>query len=316
MTTHTTIAAGIDVSKEKLDVAIGADRFSTANSASGHAHIADALAAAGVARVGLEASGGYEAPVARFLRKRGFEVLLFEPGQVHGYRRFRGKRAKTDPIDAALIAAVAALADPKPLAHDERLDPLAERLTFIEQLRDDIAGLKTRRDRFETPDLKRQLEAEIVRVRKRRDRELKKLIAAIRLSDDLARRMDLLLSIPGLGDIGAVSLVVRMPELGRATREEAAALVGVAPYDDDSGKFAGARHIAGGRKRLRRAIYATAFCGAFHWNDELKALYARLTGAGKHHKVALVACMRKLVHIANAVLARGTPWTPQRPRAA
>ena len=99
-----------------------------------------------------------------------------------------------------------------------------------------------------------------------------------------------------------------MPEIGRLTREQAAALAGLAPYDDDSGDRVGTRHIAGGRERLRKAIYTAAFAAAFHWNDQLKALYKRLTAAGKPHKAALIACARKLLIYANTVVQRGTPW--------
>jgi len=109
----------------------------------------------------------------------------------------------------------------------------------------------------------------------------------------------------------AVAILVRMPEIGQITREQAAALAGVAPYDDDSGTYAGVRHIAGGRERLRGALYAAALPAAFRWNPQLIALYGRLTGAGKLHKVALIACARKLLIFANTVVARGTPWTPQ-----
>lgn len=102
-----------------------------------------------------------------------------------------------------------------------------------------------------------------------------------------------------------------MPEIGRITREQAAALAGLAPYDDDSGNLVGVRHIAGGRERLRGALYAAAFAAAFHWNTQLIALYKRLNRAGKLHKVALIACARKLLIFANTVVARGTPWTTQ-----
>jgi transposase len=114
--------------------------------------------------------------------------------------------------------------------------------------------------------------------------------------------------IDGIALRTAAAIVVRLPEIGRLSREQAAALVGLAPYDNDSGDQAGARHIAGGRKRLRGSLYAAAFAASFRWNPELVELYKRLTTAGKEHKVALVACARKLLIFANAVVARGTPW--------
>lgn len=136
-------------------------------------------------------------------------------------------------------------------------------------------------------------------------------MSAIRQYRDLAERLDLLNSIDGIGLPTAVAILVRMPEIGRVTREEAAALVGLAPYDDDSGKYVGLRHIAGGRERLRGALYAAALPAAHRWNPQLIALYQRLIAAGKKHKVALVACARKLLIFANTVVARGTPWSRQ-----
>jgi transposase len=188
------------------------------------------------------------------------------------------------------------------------LAPWAEHLTLIEQIGEDISRLKTRRDRYSLPAHKRYLETEITRLSRRRDREIVRLLAKLRRHPDLALKLDLLESIPGLGPLTALSFVLRMPELGRMTRAEAAALVGVAPFDDESGEHTGERHIAGGRKRLRRSIYQAAFSASQRWNPILLALYKRLIAKGKHHKVATVACARKLVEIANAILARATPW--------
>src|SRR6185312_13974624 len=136
----------------------------------------------------------------------------------------------------------------------------------------------------------------------------KRIISALRSYDDLARRIDLVLSVPGIGERTAISLIVRMPELGRISREQVAALAGLAPFDDDSGKYKGQRHIAGGRGRLRRSLYAAALPAAFRWNKTLIDLYARLIARGKAHNAALIACARKLLIYANTVVARGTPW--------
>ena len=118
-----------------------------------------------------------------------------------------------------------------------------------------------------------------------------------------------MLSIPGLGERTAIAIVIRMPELGSVSREEAAALAGLAPFDRDSGKQKGERHIAGGRTRLRRSLYAAALPAAFHWNAQLKTFYKRLVENGKNHRAALTACARKLITYANTVVQRGTPWT-------
>jgi transposase len=143
--------------------------------------------------------------------------------------------------------------------------------------------------------------------------ELKALVTAIRQHSDLAERLDLIASVDGVGLKTAVAILVRMPEIGRITREEAAALVGLAPYDDDSGVHFGVRHIAGGRKRLRGSLYAAALPASFRWNPKLIALYQRLRAKGKEHKAALVACARKLLIYVNTVVERGTPWLGKPP---
>lgn len=310
MSKSNTKSAGIDVSKKTLDIAVheSKERFGQTNDTAGHGEIIARLKALGVTRVGLEASGHYEAKLVRALRQAGFEVLVLDPGQVHGFRRFKQRRAKTDPIDAALIAAVTAAYDTVKPAPDERLAPFAEHLTLIEQIGEDVARLKTRRDRFESKALMRYLESEISRLTKRRMGEIKKLTANLHKHADLKARFELLISIPAVGPLLALTLVIRMPELGRMNRAEAAALVGVAPFNCDSGEHAGERHIQAGRHRVRRMVFLAAFTGSQHWNPLLMALYRRLTAAGKHHKVAVIACARKLIEIANAILARGTPW--------
>ena len=139
------------------------------------------------------------------------------------------------------------------------------------------------------------------------------MIASIRKHPDLAKRLDLINSIDGIGLPTAVAILVRLPEIGQITREQAVALAGLAPYDDDSGEHAGVRHIEGGRKRLRRALYTASLAASFRWNQQLIDLYRRLTAAGKGHKRALVACARKMLIFANTVVARGTPWDDTRP---
>ncbi len=150
--------------------------------------------------------------------------------------------------------------------------------------------------------------ADIARLKARRTAEMLRIVRALRAHDDLARRLDLVLSVPGIGERTALALIIRMPELGQVSREEAAALAGLAPFDDDSGLHKGQRHIAGGRGRLRRSLFAAALPAAFRWNRALVSLYTRLTARGKAHNAALVACPRKLLIYANTVVQRGTPW--------
>lgn len=303
--------AGIDTSKAKLDVAIhgGGEHWQVVNTAVGWQQLAAAFAKAGVGRVGIEASGGYERGPVDYLRDRGLTVLVLQPIQVRAYARVHLHRAKNDKLDAVLIAACAATIDRQRLAPDGRLAKLAQNLTFVEQIEEDIARCKVRLEHIDDPRLQRMTRADIARLKSRRAAELKRILSGLRAHDDLARRLDLVLSIPGLGERTAIALIVRMPELGRVSREEAAALAGLAPYDDDSGKHKGQRHIAGGRGRLRRSMFAAALPAAFRWNKALIALYSRLTARGKAHNAALIACARKLLIYANTVVQRGTPWT-------
>jgi transposase len=304
------ICAGIDTGKRKLDVALEGrpDQRQVDNAPTGHQDLSSWLRRHRVKRVGIEASGGYEAAVVAQLRCDGFVVVVFQPAQVRAYAKFVLQRAKNDRIDAALIAECTAATKTIHAPPDLRLAPFAEHLTMIEQLREDIACDKTRRESCRDPRRRRYWNEEIARLKAVLRSELKELVLAIRRHPDLAERLALLASIDGIGLPTAVAILVRMPEIGRVTREQAAALAGLAPYDDDSADRVGTRHIAGGRQRLRKAIYTAAFAAAFHWNDQLKALYKRLTAAGKPHKAALIACARKLLIYANTVVQRGTPW--------
>ena len=153
--------------------------------------------------------------------------------------------------------------------------------------------------------------ADIKHLQARRNDERKRLIAVVRGHADLARRFTLVLSVPGIGERTALALVLRLPELGTVGREQAAALAGLAPFVRQSGRYTGETHIAGGRSRLRRALYAAALPAAFQWNPALKTFYRRLADRGKPHTSALIACARKLLVFANTVVARGTPWTNQ-----
>lgn len=307
------VTAGIDTAKLKLDLAVhgSARRVTVENRLPGFRKLLAALRSEHVTRVGIEATGGYERAVVAFLRAEGFEVLMLQPLQVKAFARLHLRRAKSDAIDAALIAACAAVLQPQDAEHDPRIQQLADALTFVEQIEEDIARARTRLEKIAEPRLRRIVAADIKRLETRRMAELRRIAAALRQHPDLARRLDLVVSIPGIGERTALAIVLRMPEIGRVTREQAAALVGVAPFDDDSGLRKGERHIAGGRARLRRSLYAAAMPAAFHWNTALMAMYRRLTQRGKAHSVALVACARKLIVFANAVVQRGTPWVTE-----
>jgi transposase len=283
------------------------------NTAEGHEVLLVWLRRHKVKRIGIEASGGYELPVVTKLRRKRFVVVVFQPAQVRAYAKFHLQLAKNDKIDAALIAACTAAVKKIHAAPDPRLQPFAEHLTLIDQIGEDIQLHKNRLETCRDPRIQKLWEEEISRLAKRQRVELKALAAAIRQHPDLAQRLNLIYSVSGAGMSTAVAILVRMPEIGTLNREQVAALAGLAPYDDDSGERSGARHIDGGRKRLRRALYTAALPASFFWNPHLIALYKRLKAAGKGHKSALIACARKLLIFVNTVVARGTPWQEQQP---
>ena len=311
MTKTSTAVAGIDTAKDKLDIALHgqASHWCVENDLRGWKRLRSELAKAGVERVGIEATGGYERGVVRHLQEAGFTVLVLQPIQVRAFAKAHLRRAKNDALDAALIAACTAAMEKQRIDVDRRLTDLADLLTFVEQIEEDIARLKTRLEHISGARVRSMVLGDIARLKARRLSQLHLIARQLRAHHDLAARLDLVLSIPGIGERTALALILRMPELGRISREEAAALAGLAPFDDDSGKHKGQRHIAGGRKRLRRSLFAAALPAAFRWNKALISLYARLKAKGKAHNAALIACARKLLVYANTVVARGTPWT-------
>jgi transposase len=315
MAKRTTICAGIDTGKRKLDIAFAgsSEQLQVDNTSEGYKVLSDWLRRHRVKRIGIEASGGYEQAVVAELRRKRFVVVVFQPAQVRAYAKFHLQRAKNDKIDAALIAACTAAVKKIHAPPDARLLPFAEHLTMIDQIGEDIARLKNRLESCRDPHIQKIWKEDIAGLGRRQRIEFKALVAAIREYRDLAERLDLIYSVSGAGLPTAVAILVRMPEIGQLTREQAAALAGLAPYDDDSGQHAGVRHINGGRQRLRRALYTAALPASFRWNPQLIALYKRLIAAGKGHKRALIACARKLLIFVNTVVARGTPWQNQPP---
>jgi transposase len=311
MSKHNTVYAGIDTGKRKLDVALTGhrERLQVDNAANGHKALSEWLRRHRVKRVGIEASGGYEQEIVGELRRQGFVVVVFQPAQVRAYAKFHLRLAKNDKIDAGLIADCTAAIKKIHAAPDPRLAPFAEHLTMIDQVKEDIARFKTRLETCRDQRIRRLWKEEIARLEKLERVELKQLVATIRQHPDLAERLDLIASVDSVGLQTAVAILVRMPEIGQLTREEVAALAGLAPYDDDSGEQTNVRHIQGGRERLRKALYCAVWPGILRgWNEPIRVLYDRLIGKGKLHKVARIACARKLLIYVNTVVARGTPW--------
>src|SRR6266853_6477000 len=210
-----TICAGIDTGKYKLDIALegASEQLQVDNTLADHNVLADWLRRHRVKRVGIEASGGYEQAVVAELRRKGFVVVVFQPAQVRAYAKFHLQRAKNDKIDAALIAACTAAVRKIHAAPDPRLLPFAEQLTMIDQINEDIARLKNRIESCRNAQIKKLWKEDIARLETRETVEHKALTASIRKHPDLAKRLDLINSIDGIGPPTAVAILVRMPEI-------------------------------------------------------------------------------------------------------
>jgi transposase len=306
--------AGIDVGKLRLDVAVHGleDITEVANGPAGCSELIAWLRAREVGRVGLEATGGYERGVRAALEAAGFEVVVHQPLEVRLFARLKRRRAKSDRLDAQLIAAATAQVEAVKAAQDPRLRELAERLTAYEQVSDQLAELKTFLESVTLKDVLRALGGPLRVLQRLKARLAAEIIARIKAEPDLLARFQLLTSLSGIGPIVAATLVIRMPELGQMRRGQAASLLGVAPFDRDSGQWKGLRFITGGRARPRRMLYLAAL-SAKRFDPSLKAFAEQLAARGKPAKLIIVAVMRKLIEAANLVLARGQPWTRHAP---
>ena len=304
-----TRSAGIDVSKATLDVALAErdERLQVSNTSAGLAELAMWLRGQGVSRVGLEASGGYERAAAEALRAGGFEVVVHQPAEVRAFAKFKRIRAKNDRIDAKVIALATAQVEAVKAANDPRLVELAEWFTAYEQAADLVAQMKTCLEQVSIAPLRDGKLAQIRQLQLWKTQLLREILKRIKAWPDLARRYALLQSLPGCGAVVAACLLIRMPELGELPRGCAASLIGVAPWDRDTGQSSGKRRIGGGRARPRRMLYIAALA-ASRFDPGFRAFTQRLRAAGKAPKVALAALMRKLIEAANLILARRTPW--------
>ena len=304
--------AGIDVGKHQLDVAVygHCDERQAANTTTGISELVAWLKVREVGRVGMEATGGYERAVRLALEAAGFEVVVHQPIEVRIFAKLKRQRAKNDRLDARVIAAATAQVDTVRAAQDPRLAELAERLTAYEQVTDHAAEMKISLEHVSLKDVARNLRTLIGSLERMKAKLAAQVIDTIKVHPDLVARFRLLRSLPGAGPIVAATLLVRMPELGAMRRGQAASLVGVAPFDRDSGQFKGLRFIAGGRARPRRMLYLAALA-AKRCDPGLRAFAQRLLANGKAPKVVIVAVMRKLIEAANLVLSRGQPWVKQ-----
>jgi transposase len=314
MDIHSMKVAGIDTGKDELCICFlpGDICFKASNDAAGIALLVERCLAAGIVRAGIEATSIYHRKAAEALRAAGIETAELQPRQVRAFATALLQWSKTDPIDANVIARLTQVLDKVRPGKDGRIEAFAEHLTFIEHLEERMAWLKTSLERFEDVRFREKILAEVKALRKSRLAELRLLEAALRQDKALALRLDLLLSIGGVGLRTALGFLIRMPELGSMSREQAARLAGLAPCDDTSAKRTGERHIFGGRARLRKTAFMAAFAAASHWNPDLKAYYKHLRQRGKAHTSAVTACARKLIILANTILQRQTPWQDKR----
>ena len=303
------IIVGIDVAKDRLDVAVrpSGELFVAERNASGVELLVQRLGSLAPSLVALEATGGFETIVAAALAAAGLPVVVVNPAQVRAFAKAVGQRAKTDAIDAAVIAhfAEATRPEPRPLP-DEATRQLADLVARRRQIVDMI-GAERQREKRATARIRKS----IARLIKALEKELASVNAdiddAVRGSPAWRATEDLLASVPGIGPIIARTLIADLPELGRLDRKKIAALAGLAPFTRQSGQWRGRSFIGGGRTSVRTALFMGAMAARRH-NPILKAFFGRLVAAGKPKMVALIAVARKLLTILNAVLRDQKPW--------
>lgn len=304
---------GIDVSKAALDAHCrpAGSAFRCANDEPGIAELVRRLAALSPALVVLEATGGFEIPAVAALAAAGLAVAVVNPRQARDFAKATGRLAKNDRIDAEVLAhfAQAVRPEPRPLPAPEvaALDALlARRRQLLGMLTMETNRLGACRDEA----VRKDLQAHVAWLSERLGGSEKALKGLIQASPVWREKEDLLRSVPGLGPVSSRTLLAAMPELGKLSGRQAAALVGLAPFDDDSGSRRGSRHVRGGRADVRAVLYMAALSAA-RFNPVFRAFKERLTRAGKKARVVLVAIARKLVVLANAVLRDGKPWQPE-----
>jgi len=314
MSAASSLFCGIDVSKDHLDVALlpSGERWRVGNDAAGFELLLGRLRELSPTLIVLEATGGYEARVAAALAHAGFAVVVANPRQVRHFAKATGQLAKTDRIDAHVLALFAERVRPEPRAlPDEEAALLDALLTRRRQIQDMITAEKNRLPLAPGPVQKR-IEQHIRWLARQLDAVERDIERRIKESPLWRMKDDLLQSVPGVGPVVSRTLIAQLPELGTLSRKEIAALVGVAPLARDSGNFRGRRVVWGGRAPVRSALYMSALV-ASRRNPVIRAFYLRLVAAGQPRKVALTACMRKLLTILNAMARTQTPWNPALP---
>lgn len=310
--TAAALVVGIDIAKAELAVALHptGTTWTVAHTAAGIQALTARLPPLTPALVVCEATGGLETALVGALAAAGLPLVVVNPRQVRAFAKATGRLAKTDALDAAVLARFGAAVQPpvRPLP-DAATQALGALVTRRRQLVDMLTAERNRLGSA-PPVLHRELRAHIAWLARRLTRLDRDLDAALRASPCWRTQDALLQSVPGVGPVLAATLLAELPELGTLSRHAVAALVGVAPVARDSGAFRGRRRTWGGRAPVRAVLYM-ATLAAVRCNPVLRAFYRRLTGAGKLPKVALTACMRKLLTILNAMVKHQTPWAPR-----
>lgn len=305
------VFVGIDVSKAQVDVALRPEgRFAAPNDEVGVAHVTERLLAAAPTLVVLEATGGLEIPLVGALAAAGLPVVVVNPRHVREFAKAAGHLAKTDALDAQLLAQFAEVMRPavRPLP-DAQTHALAALLTRRRQLVEMLTAEKNRLASARGP-VRKNLRAHLAWLERALSQADADLAQAIHESPVWREKDALLRSVPGVGPVLTTTLLANLPELGTLTGKQIAALVGVAPLNRDSGTLRGRRTVWGGRAHVRATLYMAAVVAA-RFNPVIRVFYQRLCAAGKAKKVALTACMRKLLTILNAMLKHRTPWRPE-----
>lgn len=307
------IVVGIDVSKDKLDVAFrpGGETFVAPRDAAGIADLIERLKPRSVKAIALEATGGFETVVAASLAAAGLPVAVVNPAQVRSFAQALGKRAKTDAIDATVIARFveATEVEIRPLP-DEATRWLSDLVARRRQIVEMIVAEGQRKRRMTEKRLLKSIERLLAALQKELSEIDVQIDENVRGSPMWRQKQELLVSVPGVGKEIARTLIADLPELGQVDRREIAALAGLAPWTRQSGKWKGQSMIGGGRSGARTALYMGALV-ASRYNPALKEVYQRLLAAGKPKMVALIAVARRLLTILNAILRDGKPWNPE-----
>ena len=303
------VFVGIDVSKNRLDLCAWPGAQRTAGRPADLPRLLEWICKRSPKLIVLEATGGYERQAVAMLAAEGLPVVVVNPRQVRDFARATGRLAKTDAIDAQVLAAFAEAVrpEPRPLP-DQDVLALRDLVVRRRQLLDMRKAEKTRLDKALSPKVRESVERAIAWLTAEIDSADDDLDTAVRDNPAWKSDADLLTSAPGVGPQLARTLIAELPELGRLNRRQVAALVGVAPFNRDSGRMRGTRAVWGGRAPVRQVLYMAALA-AIRVNPDIRAAYDRLRATGKPAKIAIVACMRRLIIILNAMIKTRQPWT-------